>query len=212
VQLADDGSNSALRDPSDSAQARIELRPSFFERVSDSGEQLVVRVAAVAQQLEKWLADDNRRAVTEALTALQAASKKVGALSEAATPGVQSVPDLTRQAAQTLRNADTAITDLRALVAQLGKRLDAIERIAASAERVGAAVQQVSAAGTSLSITASRDTMPKLNQLLDEIARSTRGLERLVEDLSANPSSIVFGRAPLPPGPGEPGFVHGAPR
>jgi hypothetical protein len=30
--------------------------------------------------------------------------------------------------------------------------------------------------------------------------------------LNANPSSIVFGRIPQPPGPGEPGFAHGAER
>jgi len=208
VQLSDDGTNPHLRDPSDPAQSRIELRPSFFERISESGEQLVVRIAAVSQQLEQWLSDDNRRAAMQTLAALETAAQQVAALSQSAQPGVKSVPQLAKQAGETLKRADAALIELRELAVVLGKRSEAIERVAASAERIGTAVEEVSAAGVGLSSAASRDTIPRLNTLLDEIARSSRSLERLLEDLSANPSSIVFGRAPLAPGPGEPGFQH----
>ncbi len=50
------------------------------------------------------------------------------------------------------------------------------------------------------------------DQLLDELGRNSRNLGRLIDDLSANPSSLVFGRSPQSPGPGEPGFVFGAAR
>ncbi len=209
VLLTDDGSNNQLRDPSDAAHARIELRPSFFERVAESGEQLVVRVAAVAQQLEQWLSEDSRSKAMQTLAAFETAAQRVSALAESAQPGTKAIPELARQARDTLKTADAALGDLRTLAASLGKRAEAIDRVAASAERIGASAQEVSAAGISLSASASRETIPRLNALLDEIARSTRSLDRLLEDLSASPSSIVFGRVPLPPGPGEPGFVHG---
>ena len=208
VQLNDDGASHQLRDPSDPAQARIELRPSFFERLSDSGEQLVVRIAAVSQQLEQWLSDDNRRIAMQTLASLEAAARQVGALSTSAQPGVRAMPQLARQAGDTLKRADEMLVELRELAALIGKRSEAVERVAVSAERIGAAVEQASVAGVSLSSAASRETIPRLNVLLDEIARSSRSLERLLEDVSANPSSIVFGRAPLAPGPGEPGFRH----
>ena len=206
VQLADDGSSNQLRDPSDPAQKRIELKPSFFERVSESGEQLVVRIAAVAQQLEQWLSDDNRRTTMQTLAALETAARQVGSLSDSAQPGVKAVPQLAKQAGETLQRADAMLVELKDLAALLGKRSEAIERVAASAEQIGAAVQEASVAGVGLSAAASRETIPRLNTLLDEIGRSSRSLERLLEDLSANPSSIVFGRAPSAPGPGEPGF------
>lgn len=208
VQLNDEGGSSQLRDPSDPAQARIELKPSFFERVSESGEQLVVRIAAVTQQLEQWLGEDNRRTTMQTLAALETAARQVGSLSESAQPGVRAVPQLAKQAGETLKRADAMLIELKELAGLLGKRSEAIERVAASAERIGEAVEQASVAGVSLSSTASRDTIPRLNTLLDEIGRSSRSLERLLEDLTANPSSIVFGRAPLAPGPGEPGFSH----
>ena len=208
VQLSDDGSSPHLRNPSDPAQTRIELRPSFFERVSETGEQLVVRIAAVTQQLEQWLSDDNRRTTMQALAALDAAARQVGSLAESAQPAAKSMPQLAKQAGETLKRADAMMVELRELAVLLGKRSEAIERVAASAERIGVAVQEASAAGIGLSTAAGRETIPRLNTLLDEIARSSRSLERLLEDLSANPSSLVFGRAPLAPGPGEPGFRH----
>jgi phospholipid/cholesterol/gamma-HCH transport system substrate-binding protein len=208
VQLNDDGSSPQLRDPSDPAQARIELRPSFFERVSESGEQLVIRIAAVTQQLEQWLSDDNRRTTMQAVAALEVAARQVASLAESAQPGVKSMPQLAKQAGETLRRADALLVELRELAALLGKRSESIERVAASAERIGTAVQEASAAGVGLSAAAGRETIPRLNTLLDEIARSSRSLERLLEDLSANPSSLVFGRAAPAPGPGEPGFRH----
>ena len=208
VQLSDDGSSSQLRDPSDPAQARIELRPSFFDRVSESGEQLVVRIAAVTQQLEQWLSDDNRRTTMQTLVTLEKTARQVGALSESAQPGVRAIPQLAKQAGVTLQRADAMLIELRELAVLLGKRSEAIERVAASAERVGSAVQEASVAAVSLSASASRETIPRLNTLLDEIARNSRSLDRLLEDLNANPSSIVFGRALPVPGPGEPGFRH----
>jgi len=212
VQLNDDGSNNQLRDPTNAAHSRIELRPSFLERVAVSGEKLLERVAAVAQQLEKWLSADSRRKAMQTLAAFETAAQSVSALTESAQPGAKAIPELARQARETLKHADAALSDLRTLAATLGKRAEAIDRVAASAERIGASVQNASAAGISLAASASRETIPRLNLLLDEIARSTRSLDRLLEELNANPSSIVFGRVPQPPGPGEPGFVHGAAR
>jgi phospholipid/cholesterol/gamma-HCH transport system substrate-binding protein len=206
VHLTDDGKSSELRDPADPAQQRIELKPSFFERVTESGEQLVVRIGTVTQQLEQWLSDDNRRTTMQTLAALEAAARQVASLSESAQPGVRAMPQLAKQAGETLKRADATLIELQQLAALLGKRSEAIERVAASAEKIGVAVQEASAAGVSLSAMASRETIPRLNTLLDEIARSSRSLERLLEDLSANPSSVVFGRAPPVPGPGEPGF------
>jgi phospholipid/cholesterol/gamma-HCH transport system substrate-binding protein len=212
VQLNDDGSNNQLRDPTNAAQARIELRPSFLERMSESGEQLVARVAAVAEQLEQWLSADSRRKVMQTLAAFETAAQRVSALTESAQPGAKAIPALVLQARETLQHADATLSDLRTLVATFGKRAEAIDRVAASAERIGAAVQDASAAGISLAASASRETIPRVNLLLDEVARSTRSLDRLLEELNANPSSIVFGRIPQPPGPGEPGFAHGAER
>ena len=50
------------------------------------------------------------------------------------------------------------------------------------------------------------ETLPRLNVLLDDVQRSSRGLERLLNEVNEQPQSLIFGRSTLPPGPGEPGF------
>lgn len=212
VQLGDDGKKPELRNPGDPEQARIELRPSFMDRVSDSGEQLVARVGELARRMDAWLADENRQQVLKTLAALEAAARGVTAVSESVQASVKSAPELAQQAGTTLRNADQLMADLRGLTAKLGDRAQVLDRIGASAERISASVEQLGATGTALGASASRETMPRLNQLLEELNRNSRNLDRLITDLSDHPSSLVFGKSAPKPGPGEPGFVHGAAR
>jgi phospholipid/cholesterol/gamma-HCH transport system substrate-binding protein len=212
VQLADDGSSSKLRDPTDPDQARIELRPSFLERMSGSGEHLVVRVAELTSRLQEWLSEDNRKQLLQTLAALDEAARGVSKGAASLQIATQSVPALAQQAGTTLKNADLLMADVRALSGVLTERVHSLERVAASAERIGTAVEQLSAGAGMLAAAASRESLPKLNQTLDEIRRSTHSLQRLIDEVNANPSSLVFGRSPPNPGPGEPGFVHGASR
>ena len=212
VHLEDDSSSSALRDPADAEQARIELRPSFLERVSGSGEQAIGRIAAVAAKLETWLDEENRQQAMRTLAAFERAAQDVSAISVAVQKSANAVPELASRAGKTLANADALITDLRGLAATLDERSRTLERVAASAERIGLSVEQVARAGDTLVSVAGNETLPRVHLLLDDLTRSSRSLERLISDLSANPSSVVFGRAAVPPGPGEPGFAHGATR
>jgi phospholipid/cholesterol/gamma-HCH transport system substrate-binding protein len=210
VQLSDDGSTARLRDPSDSAQARIDLRPSFLERVSGSGEDLLLRFAALTERLEGWLSDDNRRQLVQTLTSLESAARGVSELAHGLQASAQAMPALAQQAGTTLKNADVLMAEARSLAVTLAERTQALDRVAASAERISAAAEQLSVGAGLLTTRASRETLPKLDLTLDEIRRSARSLEQLVAELSAQPSSLVFGRSQAPPGPGEPGFVHGA--
>jgi phospholipid/cholesterol/gamma-HCH transport system substrate-binding protein len=56
------------------------------------------------------------------------------------------------------------------------------------------------------------ESLPRINMLVEELTRTTRGLDRFVGDLQEQPQSLVFGRKASAPGPGEPGFdaVRGA--
>jgi phospholipid/cholesterol/gamma-HCH transport system substrate-binding protein len=51
------------------------------------------------------------------------------------------------------------------------------------------------------------ETVPRLNVLLEDVQRSSRGLERLLNEVNEQPQSLIFGRSTTPPGPGEPGFA-----
>ena len=53
---------------------------------------------------------------------------------------------------------------------------------------------------------ATDDERARLERLLDDLSRSSRSLTRLLADLNAQPQSVLLGRPPPAPGPGEPGF------
>jgi phospholipid/cholesterol/gamma-HCH transport system substrate-binding protein len=212
VQLEDDGTSAELRDPRDAQQARIELRPSFLDRFTGSGEVLVARLGNVAAQLEVWLADDNRSQALRTLVALERAAEGIRTISDGAQASLKAVPELARRAGNTLQQADLLLADLRTLSATLSDRSQAVERVATSAERIGTSVEQLAQAGQAFALVAGNETLPRLHGLFDDLARSSRTLDRLLQDLSAHPSSVVFGRPPARPGPGEPGFAFGASR
>jgi phospholipid/cholesterol/gamma-HCH transport system substrate-binding protein len=92
-----------------------------------------------------------------------------------------------------LKRADT-------LLANIDRRVDSFERAAKSAE-------QLSNNGAALTDAMLTETVPRLNVLLDDVQRSSRGLERLLNEVNEQPASLIFGRNPTPPGPGEPGFA-----
>jgi phospholipid/cholesterol/gamma-HCH transport system substrate-binding protein len=103
------------------------------------------------------------------------------------------LPALTADAGIVLKRADT-------LIANLNQRVETFERAAKSAERLGDS-------GTALSDAMLSDTVPRLNLLTDDLQRTARGLERTLNDLNEQPHSLIFGRNPVPPGPGEAGFA-----
>jgi phospholipid/cholesterol/gamma-HCH transport system substrate-binding protein len=52
----------------------------------------------------------------------------------------------------------------------------------------------------------SASTLPRATRLADDAARAARSTDRVIKELGDNPQSLIFGNAPIPPGPGERGF------
>jgi phospholipid/cholesterol/gamma-HCH transport system substrate-binding protein len=51
----------------------------------------------------------------------------------------------------------------------------------------------------------SAETLPELERLLGELSVLSASLRRLSEQTERNPAGLLFGRKPVPEGPGEPG-------
>ena len=49
------------------------------------------------------------------------------------------------------------------------------------------------------------ETVPELERLLGELSVLSTSLRRLTEQTERNPASLLFGRRPVPEGPGETG-------
>ncbi len=193
VMLDDDGKKPGPLKGEGDQLARIEVRQAFFDSVTASGQEMIVNFNNVAKRVSGLLSDDNQKQLMSTLHNVDQAAARATTLAAAMEPAMKALPALVNDTGIVLKRADT-------LLANLNQRVESFERAAKSAEQLG-----ISA--SALSETMLTESVPRLNVLLDDVQRSSRGLERLLNEINDQPASLIFGRNPMPPGPGEPGFA-----
>lgn len=196
----------------------IPLRPSIL----DSGADMLASISDIAEGVKSLLSQDTQKSIRRTLENLERASANAAAASDRLVPTLKEVPAMigdtrgvlrdisvaagsVREAADSVR--DTAgstkvlASTLNGVASKVDERLEIVNRAGAVLDDVGASARTIQA-----------ETLPRLNLLVEEIARETRSLDRVIQSISDEPHSLVFG-APRPrPGPGEPGFSPEAAR
>jgi phospholipid/cholesterol/gamma-HCH transport system substrate-binding protein len=192
VMLDDDGKKPAPLTSQTGEPPRIAVRPSFMDSLSTSGEEMIANINLVAQRVNTLLSDDNQKQLVGTLRSLDQATGKIASVAVAIEPTVKALPSVINDTSIALKRADS-------LLANLNQRVESFDRAAKSAELFGNS-------GTALSEAMLTESVPRLNVLLEDVQRSSRGLERLLSEINEQPQSLIFGRNATPPGPGEPGF------
>ena len=200
VMLDDTGASSQPLPPSTQYNSpRIAVRPTLLENLLAASQDTLADVRQVAQRVSALLSDENRQRFSSTLAGMQSASERLAVLAKSAQPGVQNFGALMSDARGTLRNAEKVMNDLSGAAREVAKRMDAVDRMATSADKAGTSIGAVADS-------VAQESLPRINALVEELTRTTRGLDELVRDLKEQPQSVVFGRKPGAPGPGEPGF------
>ena len=199
VILDDDGDKPERLSPADSEKTRIPMRQSFFDEVAGSGKTLVADANEVARRLRILLDEKNQAQFMRTLSGLEAATRGIADAARKLDPAIRNMPAVTDEARKAFARADTLLANMNKLTTELAQRVDTLERVSKSAEQVGGAAQSLSGAAVD-------ETLPRINALLEELARNSRNLDRLLLELNEQPASLVFGRPGAAPGPGEPGF------
>lgn len=205
-----------LRDASQSTQPlaggdngappRIELRPGLFEQVASSGPALVTGFSEAAARINTLLGDANQRQLAKTLANLESASADVSRLVAELRPTVQALPPLVRHTDDTVRSASGVLANVDALVAD-ARGLSADLRARSSAlDRLGDAAAQLESTSRNLELALVGPERPRSAPLVEDIARSSRAVERVVTEVGDQPHSLLFGKRQPPPGPGEAGF------
>jgi phospholipid/cholesterol/gamma-HCH transport system substrate-binding protein len=88
--------------------------------------------------------------------------------------------------------SERLVADLRQLASEMGA-------LAAQARDLVGEIGQ-------LSHNIKGDTLPQVGAFAESADRSARRIGSLADDLARNPDSVLWGRKPGRPGPGEPGF------
>lgn len=178
----------------------IRTKPSLSARLENVLTTVLAKLDTTTDTLNKVLSEENLGALRSTLTDLAAVANTLAGRKEEIDSGIKS-------AARTFDNSARLSGELNA---KLGPLLDQFGR---SAEAVGKMGEETAQASISTRKTVesvggdikrfTSETSPELQALLGEMNVLTGSLRRLIEETERNPRGFIFGRQPVPAGPGE---------
>lgn len=218
VSLEDEGKNLEFRPPSTEKANRIAVKRSLIDEFATSGQEILFEINKMAKQAQSLLSDRNQAQLVGMLSSVQSASDRISTLAKAMEPSAKGIPALTNDARKLMAGADSAMREvgpvlqeakntlagIDKLAREYAQRAEVLDRVGKSADQIGGASQGVASTATALAA----DVTPRMNALLEELARNSRNLDRLLADLNEQPQGLVLGRRSGRPGPGEAGFAE----
>lgn len=174
----------------------IRTKPSLGARLENVLTSLVSKLDSTSDSVNSFLSDENKVAFKNALADIAAVAHTIALRKD-------EIDVAMKDAALAAKNAARASL-------QISPTLTRIDQGAKAVEKMGNEFAQMSIATTKLveSVGAdaqrfTSDTLPELERLLGELTVLSASMRRLSEQIERNPDGLLFGRAPVPNGPGE---------
>jgi phospholipid/cholesterol/gamma-HCH transport system substrate-binding protein len=174
----------------------IRTKPSLGARLENVLTTVLAKLESTSSAINALLSPENQAAFKSTLADIATVAHTLAARKDSLDPGIIN-------AARTLENAAR-------LTAQAGPVVERIGRGAGAVETMGNEVAKTSAsAGKTMNAVGAdvqrftAETLPELERLLGELSVLSTSLRRLSEQTERNPTSVLFGRKPVPEGPGE---------
>ncbi|WP_428422420.1 MlaD family protein [Methylibium sp.] len=188
------------------ATRRIELRPSLLDQLAVAGPALLAGVGESTKRINAVLSDGNQQQLGRSLSNLESASAQMSQLLTDLSPAAKALPALVAHADRTVVEAGSLAQRIDSVAVEtLGLAQDVRTRSVAL-DRLADAASQLESTARSIELSLVGENRPHRVALTDDIARSSRAVERAADQLTARPQSLLFGAPALPPGPGEAGF------
>jgi phospholipid/cholesterol/gamma-HCH transport system substrate-binding protein len=200
IELDDDGTSFQRLDTSVDHPGRIELRPALLDQIEASGQSLLHNADLAAERLNRLLSDENLAHLSGALRNTESATRQIGVLAADLQPAARSLPDLEARTAAAMEQLDLLLADMRSAPVEFRQHLAALDEVGRGAREMGEASRSLETAIVG-------DTLPHVSGAADQLSRTSRTLDRVLQQVEQHPQSLLFGRSPPEPGPGEPGFV-----
>jgi phospholipid/cholesterol/gamma-HCH transport system substrate-binding protein len=209
VHLLDDGKDMALKTPGPDGTIDLVLRPSFLDSLSDGADGTVREVRELIASLHDLLNPDNRKRIGTTLASLE----KISSQLEATTQRLPGFIDRNDTRLATLlgegnqRNLRETLEQLNRTMAALPELVKEADILVRDARSLAAHVGKLSVEAQTGASSIREDTLPRVNSLAETVERSAQRVGRVAAELDRRPESLIWGRQPARPGPGEPGFA-----
>lgn len=174
----------------------IQTKPSLSTRLETVLTDVLTRLDSTSTTINEVLSPANRQAFSSALADMASVARTVAARRTTLDAAITS-------AGRTLQNSAQASDQLGAVLERIGRSAQAIETmgqsVAATSDGTGKTVDAIGADMQRISA----QTLPELERLMGEMAALTASLRRLSDQTGRDPRALLFGRQPVPAGPGE---------
>jgi len=177
----------------------IRTEPSLVARLENVLTSVLAKLDSTSNNINAILSDENQSAFKHALADIADVAHTIAQRKEALDAGIV-------DAARTLKNTARASAQLDPLIKRIESSATAVESMGNEVALAGKTVNSIGADVKRFSA----ETMPELERLLGELSVLSTALRRLTEQTERNPSSLLFGRRPVPEGPGEGANSKGA--
>ena len=194
IVLNDSKPNAAPLATSESSPGRIPMKPSLLARFTTAGQTLVHEGNRLISNLNTLLGSGTHARISRLLDNLNQSVVTLTRIEKRMAPAAKDVPALVSESQRAVKRTNVLMDKLDRVLSQVGATL--------------AQARSMGKSGQSTMHEFNRQTLPKLNQALEELSSTTAAVRRLTQQLQRNPQSLIAGGAHNAPGPGEPGF-HG---
>ncbi len=161
--------------------ARIPMHRSFLDEMTGSGQDLIRNINKTVVEINHLLGKNNQKQISEIITDINNATSRFDDLFDPSRLDNMKLSSITTE-------LDSLLKKTNFIASKVNEDGGLIDSLALSAEALA-------------------DAVPKLNQISDGILRSTQNLDRTLRQYEEQPQSILFGKQPSLPGPGEDGFM-----
>lgn len=187
---------SALQTLPDAQYPQIRSAPSLSARLENVLTNVLAKLDSTSTNINAMLSQDNQAALRSALSDIAVVARTIAVRKDSIDTGLL-------DAAASLKNTAKASAKMNALVDRVGRGADAVEKmgnsVAATSQSAG---KTVDAVGVDMK-RISTETLPELERLLAELTSLSGSLRALTDQTRRDPRGLIFGRTPVPGGPGE---------
>jgi phospholipid/cholesterol/gamma-HCH transport system substrate-binding protein len=174
----------------------IHTKPSLSARLENILTTVLAKLDRTAANINALFDEENREEVKKILANTSLIMNTIASQKA-------EIAGLITHATKSAEHAEQATANIGPMLARISKSAEALEKMAdeaglastttkKTAEEVSTGVRQFTG-----------ETLPEVERLLGELNVLSTSLRRLSDQTEQNPSSLLRGRQPVPPGPGE---------
>lgn len=188
----------------------IPYKPSIFSRLEGGLSETMIKFSRISNRLDVLLSDQNIAAIAHTMQNINAFSTMLAEHQSDIAAAIIAGKTTLQNTAIASQSANALIKQSQKLIKHFDKSIQGLKGTLTAASEAANKVSAASDSTITLSKTGNdtltnfnQQTLPVLDGLLTQLHNTSIALTQLVNELNDNPSQILYGTAPIPPGPGE---------